>query len=70
MDTEGFAAGFLVLSNSAEFLQIDRLLVSEHERSVLWSDPEIGIDWPLNVPPKLAKKDETGKQISDADVFA
>jgi dTDP-4-dehydrorhamnose 3,5-epimerase len=68
---EGFAHGFLVLSDSAEFLyKSTDYWYPEHERSVLWSDPEIGIDWPLNVPPKLAKKDETGKQISDADVFA
>ena len=68
---EGFAHGFLVRSDSAEFLyKSTDYWYPEHERSVLWSDPDIGIDWPLNVPPKLAKKDETGNQISDADVFA
>jgi dTDP-4-dehydrorhamnose 3,5-epimerase len=68
---EGFAHGFLVRSDSAEFLyKSTDYWYPEHERSVLWSDPDIGIDWPLKVPPKLAKKDETGNQISDADVFA
>ncbi len=67
---EGFAHGFLVRSDSAEFLyKSTDYWYPEHERSVLWSDPEIGIDWPINGSPKLAKKDETGKQIDDADVF-
>ena len=67
---EGFAHGFLVRSDSAEFLyKSTDYWYPEHERSVLWSDPGIGIDWPLNDSPKLAKKDEVGKQIDDADVF-
>ncbi len=68
---EGFAHGFLVRSDSAEFLyKSTDYWHPEHERSVLWNDPELGIDWPLNVPPNLAKKDETGRKISAADVFA
>ena len=68
---EGFAHGFLVLSESAEFLyKSTDYWYPEHERSVLWNDPGIGIDWPLHAPPNLAKKDEVGRQISNADVFA
>ena len=68
---EGFAHGFLVLSESAEFLyKSTDYWYPEHERSVLWNDPGIGIDWPLHAPPNLAKKDEVGRQIGNADVFA
>jgi dTDP-4-dehydrorhamnose 3,5-epimerase len=41
----------------------------EHERSLLWSDPAIGIDWPLSGEPKLAAKDITAPPLSEAEVF-
>ena len=43
----------------------------EYERSILWNDPEIGISWPLNgIEVKLSQKDEAGKTLKDADLFA
>ena len=59
--SEGLAHGFLVTSESAEFLYKTTDYYSpEHERSLLWNDPEVGIDWPLhliNAEPLLAAKD-------------
>jgi dTDP-4-dehydrorhamnose 3,5-epimerase len=55
---EGFAHGFLVLSETAEVLyKTTDYYAPEHERVVLWSDPDVGIDWPLNISPSLAKRD-------------
>jgi dTDP-4-dehydrorhamnose 3,5-epimerase len=58
---EGMAHGFLVTSESAEFLYKTTDYYSpEHERSLLWNDPNVGIDWPLHLldaPPLLAAKD-------------
>jgi dTDP-4-dehydrorhamnose 3,5-epimerase len=68
---EGFAHGFLVLSDKAEFLyKSTDYWHPEHERGVLWNDPAMGINWPLTVPPQLAKKDQMAQQICEADVFA
>lgn len=54
----GFAHGFLVLSESAEFLyKTTDYWYPEHERSLLWSDPALGIDWPISEAPQLAGKD-------------
>ena len=66
----GFAHGFVVLSQSAEFLyKTTDYWYPEHERSLLWNDPELGIDWPLEGPPQLAAKDQAGQWLRDADVF-
>ena len=66
----GFAHGFVVLSQSAEFLyKTTDYWYPEHERSLLWNDPELGIDWPLARPPQLAAKDQAGQWLRDADVF-
>ena len=68
---EGFAHGFLVLSESAEFLyKTTDYWYPEHERSLIWNDQATSIDWPLVTPPIVAKKDEAGKRIGEADVFA
>ena len=68
---EGFAHGFLVLSESAEFLyKATDYWYPEHERSLIWNDQTMSIDWPLIAPPIVAKKDEAGKGIGEADVFA
>jgi dTDP-4-dehydrorhamnose 3,5-epimerase len=67
----GFAHGFLVMSDSAEFLyKTTDYWHPEHERSLLWCDPALGIKWPLNCEPKLAAKDASGKILADADTFA
>ena len=66
----GFAHGFVVLSDSAEFLyKTTDYWYPEHERSLLWNDPAIGIDWPMDGPPLLAAKDAAGKQLAEAECF-
>lgn len=68
---EGFAHGFLVLSESAEFLyKTTDYYAPAHERSLLWNDPAVGIDWPLDGEPTLSGKDEAGKLLKDAELFA
>ena len=68
---EGFAHGFLVLSETAEFLyKTTNYYSPEFERSLLWSDPSLGIDWPLSGnQPLLAAKDAAGRLFADSDVF-
>ena len=67
---EGFAHGFLVLSETAEFLyKTTDYYAPEHERSLLWSDPAIGINWPITGVPKLAAKDAAAPLLADAEVF-
>lgn len=67
----GFAHGFLVLSETAEFLyKTTDYWFPEHERSVLWSDPQLAIDWPLQGAPLLAKKDAEATCFADAEVYA
>ena len=66
----GFAHGFLVLSESAEFLyKTTDYWFPEHERTLLWSDPALGIAWPLAGAPILAAKDAAGGLLADADTF-
>ena len=66
----GFGHGFLVTSETAECLyKTTDYWYPEHERSVLWSDPAIGIDWPLGAQPHLSVKDAAGSRLMDADVF-
>jgi len=66
----GFAHGFLVLSDSADFLyKTTDYYAPEHERCILWNDPDIAIEWPLQREPTLAVKDKVGRRLKDADVF-
>jgi dTDP-4-dehydrorhamnose 3,5-epimerase len=66
----GFAHGFLVLSESADFLyKTTDYYAPEHERCILWNDPAIGVAWPLAGEPVLAAKDRAGKRLADAEVF-
>jgi len=66
----GFAHGFLTLSETAEFLYKTTDYYSpEHERSLAWNDPAIGIGWPLDGVPILAAKDAAAKQIAEAEYF-
>ncbi|MGE4406258.1 dTDP-4-dehydrorhamnose 3,5-epimerase [Pseudomonas sp.] len=67
---EGFAHGFVVLSESAEFLyKTTDYYAPEHERSLLWNDPALGIQWPIDEPPQLSAKDQAGKPLSEAELF-
>ena len=66
----GFAHGFVVLSESAEFLyKTTDYWAPEHERCVAWDDPAIGIDWPLDGVPLLSAKDQGGVLLAAAEVF-
>lgn len=66
-----FAHGFLVLSESAEFVyKATDYYAPDFERSILWNDPDIGIDWPLSgSEPILSGKDAAGVRLKDAEVF-
>jgi dTDP-4-dehydrorhamnose 3,5-epimerase len=67
----GFAHGFLVLSETADFLyKTTDYYAPEFERSIRWDDPEIGIDWPLDGEALLSAKDQQGQLLSNAEVFA
>jgi dTDP-4-dehydrorhamnose 3,5-epimerase len=66
----GFAHGFLVVSEVAEVLyKATEYYAPEHERTLLWSDPALGIRWPLAGVPVLAEKDRAGKLLRDCEVF-
>ncbi len=66
----GFAHGFLVLSERAQFLYKTTDYYSpEHERSLLWCDPAVGIQWPLEGEPRLSGKDATAILLNDAECF-
>lgn len=66
----GFAHGFVVLSESAEFLyKTTDYWYPEHERSLLWNDATVGIAWPMDAQPLLAAKDAAGKVLAEAECF-
>lgn len=67
---EGFAHGFLVLSERAEFLyKTTDYYAPQHERTLLWNDPAIGVRWPLEAPPILKPKDAAGTPLAQAETF-
>jgi dTDP-4-dehydrorhamnose 3,5-epimerase len=67
---EGFAHGFLVLSESAEVLyRASEYYAPEHERCIAWNDPDLAINWPLNTPPRLSEKDAAGLVFRNAEVY-
>ena len=67
---EGFAHGFLVLSEVAEFVyKTTDYWAPEHERSLAWNDPTVAIDWPLDRAPNLSGKDLQATSLTAADVF-
>jgi dTDP-4-dehydrorhamnose 3,5-epimerase len=67
----GLAHGFLVLSASADFLyKSTDYYAPEHERCVLWNDPDLAIDWPLTGEPVLSEKDRRGVPFSKAETYA
>jgi dTDP-4-dehydrorhamnose 3,5-epimerase len=66
----GFAHAFLVLSDYAEFLyKTTDFYAPEHERTIAWNDPDLGIEWPLTGEPVLSAKDSAGARLRDAEVF-
>jgi dTDP-4-dehydrorhamnose 3,5-epimerase len=67
---EGFAHGFLVLSDFAEFLyKTTDYWAPEYERSILWNDPDLSIKWPLQGDPVLSSKDCNGSGFKAAEYF-
>jgi dTDP-4-dehydrorhamnose 3,5-epimerase len=69
----GFAHGFYVLTDTAEFqYKCTDYYAPEHERTIIWNDPEIGVDWPLAGAghPLLSNKDRTGVSFEAAETFA
>ena len=67
----GFAHGFVVLSDYAEFLyKTTDYWAPEHERSIIWNDSDLAIAWPLQGDPLLSAKDAAGKPFREAEVFA
>ncbi|HQU81361.1 MAG TPA: dTDP-4-dehydrorhamnose 3,5-epimerase [Azonexus sp.] len=68
---QGFAHGFVVLSETAEFLyKTTDYYAPEFERSLFWNDPALGIDWPFEGEPRLAAKDAAAKCLFEVEVFA
>ncbi len=66
----GFAHGFQVLTDSADFLyKTTDYYAPEHERCIAWNDPSIGIQWPTGLQPLLSTKDQNGMSLTEADVF-
>ena len=67
----GFAHGFVVLSDTAEFLyKTTDYYAPAHERCILWNDETLAIHWPAGIQPILSAKDAQGKAFVDAEVFA
>ena len=68
---EGFAHGFVTLTETAEFLYKTTDYYSPaHERCIAWNDPAIGVEWPISTAPLLSGKDLSGSVLVDAEVFA
>ncbi|MEM6501967.1 MAG: dTDP-4-dehydrorhamnose 3,5-epimerase [Cyanobacteria bacterium P01_C01_bin.89] len=66
----GFAHGFVVYSDTAEVLyKTTDYYAPAHERSILWNDPDIGIDWSFDGEVQLSAKDKAGKSLGEADLF-
>ena len=67
----GFAHGFVVLSDTADFLyKTTDYYAPEYERSILWNDPELNIDWKIAGKPVLSEKDKAAVPLAEAEVFA
>jgi dTDP-4-dehydrorhamnose 3,5-epimerase len=68
---EGFAHGFLTLSETAEFLyKTTNFYSPQHEACLIWNDPQLNISWPANLQPILAAKDSQGKLFNEGTVFS
>lgn len=67
---EGFAHGFMVISDTAEFLyKTTDYWMPEHERCIRWDDPDLAIDWQLTDAPQLSDKDRHGLDLQQAEVY-
>ncbi|CAB5637551.1 dTDP-4-dehydrorhamnose 3,5-epimerase [Pseudomonas plecoglossicida] len=67
----GFAHGFVTLSETAEFVyKTTDFYAAQSERCIAWDDPQIAIAWPIDFEPTLSTKDQIGKALDQADLFA
>ena len=67
---EGFAHGFVVLTESADFVyKTTTYYAPEHERCLAWDDPSVGITWPIEGQPSLSGKDQHGKSLAELECF-
>jgi dTDP-4-dehydrorhamnose 3,5-epimerase len=67
----GFGHGFLVVSDEADVLyKTTDYYAPQHERCLIWNDPDVGIDWPLSGKPLLSAKDRVGLRLNQLDLFA
>jgi len=67
----GFAHGFVVISDTADFLyKTTDYYAPKYERCILWNDPAIGVGWPVTNQPLLSAKDQQGKPLAEAELFA
>lgn len=67
----GFAHGFVVLSDVAEVLyKTTDYYAPQHERCILWNDPDLAIDWSITATPILSSKDQAGKSLKAADIYS
>ena len=67
----GFGHGFLVLSDSADFLyKTTAYYAPQWDRGIRWDDPEIGVQWPLELAPTLSGKDQVLPLLRDAETYA
>ncbi len=67
---EGFAHGYLTLSEESEVLyKVASFFAPDHQACLKWDDPDIGIDWPLEAPPILSEKDRNGALLGELELF-
>jgi dTDP-4-dehydrorhamnose 3,5-epimerase len=66
----GFAHGFLALSAAEVLYKLTDFWAPEHERTILWNDPQLAIAWPLDGPPILSEKDGKGARLAHAELYA
>jgi dTDP-4-dehydrorhamnose 3,5-epimerase len=67
---EGFAHGFVVLSERAEFLyKTTDFYAPQHDRSLLWNDPALGIEWPIEGEPQLKPRDQSAPPLASAETY-
>lgn len=65
---KGFAHGFMTLTDDVEVqYKVDELYAPEYDRGIIWNDPSIGIEWPIDVTPVLSEKDEKAPLLKDAE---
>jgi dTDP-4-dehydrorhamnose 3,5-epimerase len=65
---KGFAHGFMTLTNDVEVqYKVDELYAPECDRGIIWNDPEIGIEWPIDITPVLSAKDEKAPTLKETD---